>query len=113
MMTPRAHHIRSRLASPSTRPPRGQGDSEDTGHTACLDHPAPGQTGQEGANGLPGLGAGNGLPEQPGSKRNGQMTVQTGCPHHPQTMGRGNRPIVTLHPCPWYFTRKHAKCVNL
>ena len=51
MMAPKAHHIHSRLASPLTGLPIGQGDSEDTGHKVCLDHQAPGQTGQEGGQG--------------------------------------------------------------
>ena len=48
MMAPRALHRHSRLASPLTGPPRGYGESEDPGPLASLDHPAPGQTGQEG-----------------------------------------------------------------
>ena len=41
---------------------------------ACLDHQAPGQTGQEGANGPPGSGADNGPPGQPGSNPTAVMT---------------------------------------
>ena len=40
-MTLTAHHIHSRLASHSTRPPRGQGEPEDPGPLASLDHLAP------------------------------------------------------------------------
>ena len=41
---------------------------------ACLDHQAPDQTGQEGANGPPGSGADNGPPGQPGSNPTAVMT---------------------------------------
>ena len=40
----KAHHIHSRRASPSTDHPEDR-DTQDTGHKACLDHQAPGQTG--------------------------------------------------------------------
>ena len=40
MMAPKAHHNHSRLASPSTRLPRGQGEPEDPGPLTCLDQPA-------------------------------------------------------------------------
>ena len=47
---------------------------EDLGHMACLDHQAPSQTGQEGANGPQGSGADNGPPGQPGSNPTAVMT---------------------------------------
>ena len=38
--------------------------------------------------------ADNCAPGQPWSKRNGPTAEKTGCPQHPQTKGRGNRPII-------------------
>ena len=67
MMAPRAHHTHCRLASPSIKPPRGQGDPEDTKPLTSLYHPAPGQTGQEGAR-----------HDNTGQRRMAQMAVMTG-----------------------------------
>ena len=47
-----------------------------------------------------------------GVKEEGPNDSKTECPYHPQTRGRGNRPIIILHSCPRHFTRKHAKGVK-
>ena len=93
MMTPKPHHSYCRLVSPSTGPPRGRRDLEDTDPMASLDHPALGKTEHGGGGTPPGLAANNGPPGQPGSKKNGPMAVKAGNPHHPHTIGGGNRPI--------------------
>ena len=74
MMAPKAHHIHSRQASPSTRPPRGQGEPEDPGPMANLDQPHRAKQDQKGANGPPGPGADNGPPGQPGPNPTAVMT---------------------------------------
>ena len=62
MMAPK-HITSNETSQPLNR--ATQWDRETRGHMACLDHQAPGQTGQEGADGPPGSGADNGPPVQP------------------------------------------------
>ena len=50
---------------------------EDPGNKACLDHKAPGQTGQEGANGPPGQGLIMAHQDNPGPAQ--QQWVQDKC----------------------------------
>ena len=75
MMAPK-HITSNETSQPLNRAAQWDRDTqEDPGHMACLDHQAPGQAGQEGANGPPGSGADdNGPPGQPGSNPTAVMT---------------------------------------
>ena len=65
-MAPKAHHIHSKLASPSTGLPSWQGDPDDTGPLASLDTQHRAKQDRKGANGPPGQPRSNPMAVMPG-----------------------------------------------